>query len=143
MRGPSTDTGTFSRATMGAMAFDWLEPPDRGNRHDVSCIPAGDYTATRVRSAKFGFDVFLLNNVPGRSGIEVHIANWAGDAALGYYSDLDGCMAPGYGVGQVQTPQGNLQQAILRASVAFRAFMRGAGAGPLQITIIPYGGVAA
>lgn len=69
---------TFSCAT--------LELPWRDNEHNVSCIPTGNYAVTRYHSPSKG-NVFLLCDVPERSNVEIHIAN--------YVSELRGCIAVG------------------------------------------------
>lgn len=49
-----------------------LEPPDRGNRPNVSCVPEGQYTCVRYMSTRFGRELFKLTNVPFRSSIAIH-----------------------------------------------------------------------
>jgi hypothetical protein len=67
-----------------------LELPDRGNRQDCSCIPEGTYIMRKITRPN-GNPAFLIENVPGRSEIEVHVANFA----AGNKIDLKGCIAPG------------------------------------------------
>lgn len=55
-------------------------------------IPAGDYLCKRRFSPKFQCDVFEIMDVPGHDFIEIHIAN--------YNEELDGCIAPGLGLGK-------------------------------------------
>jgi hypothetical protein len=50
-------------------------------------IPAGLYQVTIYRSPKRGYDVPLLNDVPGRMEIEIHIGN--------YPYNTDGCILVG------------------------------------------------
>jgi hypothetical protein len=66
-------------------------------------IPAGIYRVIINRSNRFSatasekaghpVDVYLplLTNVPGHDGIRIHAANWQ--------SQLEGCIAPGFGCG--------------------------------------------
>lgn len=56
------------------------------NHAMTSCIPAGVYRVTRFDSPSKG-RVFLLHDVPGRTMIEIHVANLA--------SELLGCIAVG------------------------------------------------
>ena len=63
-----------------------LERPWLENKTDVSCIPPGTYRMTHFNSPSKG-KVFLLHDVPGRSMIEMHIANRV--------SELAGCVAVG------------------------------------------------
>jgi hypothetical protein len=142
-RGPSTDLGTFSTAAFGPLTMDWLELPDRDNAPDISCVPAAAYVLRQVWSNRFNRMVYIFTNVPGRSKIEVHPANWAGDTALGYYSDLEGCSSPGHGVGQIETPHGNMQQAVLHSTAAFNELMAYLAGDDCLLTIIPYNDSAA
>jgi hypothetical protein len=64
-----------------------LELPDNNNIQLISCIPEGLYTAVKYMSPKRGYEVFELQNVPGRDSIEVHIGN--------YPSNTDGCILVG------------------------------------------------
>lgn len=73
-----------------------LELPVRSNRKGLDAIPAGTYEILMTYSPKFskkgiykelGGLVPLIANVPNRSGIRIHVAN--------YLSQLEGCIAPG------------------------------------------------
>jgi len=65
-----------------------VELPDRQNQVGVSCIPEGTYSVQKEKPNKhFNYVHFSVLNVPGRSGILIHIAN--------YVSQLKGCIAPG------------------------------------------------
>ena len=87
-----------------------LELPWRDDAHEVSCIPAGEYPAHRFLSPKRGYEVFMLDDVPGRSAIELHIGNTV--------HDTDGCILLGTAHGLV-----NGQQGITGSGDAFRKFM--------------------
>ena len=66
-----------------------VEPPWKENRVNVSCIPEGLYMAhRRMRHAGQGgeYEVFELENVPGRTVVQLHIANEP--------AELEGCIAP-------------------------------------------------
>ena len=136
-RGMSTDYGTFSGATLSDVQFIWLELPERGNAANFSCIPAGDYIANTFDSPHLGYTVYKLEEVPERQDIELHIANWAGDTTKGYYSELLGCGAMGYGVADLVTPKGRLQRGITHSAQAFKDFMRICGGSTLHIRILP------
>lgn len=88
-----------------------LERPWLDNAHDVSCVPAGTYTAHRYASPKRGYDVFMLSGVPNRGDIELHIGNTVADS--------EGCILLGTMYGVV-----NGQHGITGSGDAFRAFMR-------------------
>lgn len=64
-----------------------LELPWKDNKSKVSCIPKGTYSAKKEYSNSFKQDLFELKNVPGRSEIKIHSAN--------YYIQLKGCIGVG------------------------------------------------
>ena len=64
-----------------------LELPWVGNRRNVSCIPAGNYSVTKSRSQHFGENTFHVNSVSGRSDILIHPGNFT--------SDIEGCILLG------------------------------------------------
>jgi hypothetical protein len=82
-------------------------------------IPAGGpYPLTQYRSPKRGFDVPLVNDVPGRSEIEIHPANWA--------SQLEGCIGPGLAQGTMGDPAKGIPNgtpAVLSSDGAFERIM--------------------
>lgn len=66
-----------------------MELPDRGNQHDVSCIPTGTYRCRRTTSPKhpsWGL-VWEVLDVPDRTKIYLHPAN--------LQSQILGCIAVG------------------------------------------------
>ncbi len=69
-----------------------IERPWLNNQHGISCIPNGVYDVEKYISPTKG-DVWLLQNVPNRSEIEIHPANFA--------SQLEGCIAPGNAMGEI------------------------------------------
>lgn len=69
-------------------------------------IPAGNYSIEMYPSPRFKMIVPLLQNVPGRSMIEIHPANW--------FHELEGCIAPG------MLRESNM---ILQSRVAFGKIM--------------------
>jgi hypothetical protein len=58
-----------------------LELPYLENHKDISCIPPGEYKCDRVTSKKFGI-CYLLNDVPNRSNIIIHVGNYASERML-------------------------------------------------------------
>lgn len=64
-----------------------LELGWKDNKSKVSCIAKGKYTAKKEYSNSFKEDLFELKNVPGRSEIKIHSAN--------YYTQLKGCIGIG------------------------------------------------
>jgi hypothetical protein len=51
------------------------------NHKNISCIPPREYKCERVTSAKHGL-CFLINDVPDRSNILIHIGNYASEKIL-------------------------------------------------------------
>ena len=64
-----------------------LELPWKNNKRGISCIPVGSYSMRFTKSAKFPRGTWQIMDVPGRSGIRIHTAN--------YLRQLRGCIAPG------------------------------------------------
>ncbi len=77
--------------TLGYLSFDdfscyTLEKPWLDNKINVSAIPDGTYIAKRRHSEKYGHH-WILQDVPGRSLILIHIGN--------YPTDTKGCILVG------------------------------------------------
>ena len=67
-----------------------IELPNKGNAKKISCIPEGIYPLKKITSPTKG-KCFLLENVPGRSAVEVHIGNYVEGVKI----DSEGCILPG------------------------------------------------
>ena len=86
------DTG---KETLGLLYVDnkffcyTLEPPWKNNERNVSCIPPDTYKCFIYDSPKRG-KVVVLEDVPGRTGIQIHIGN--------NRDDTEGCILPGLGL---------------------------------------------
>lgn len=84
--------------TFGVMVYQnapicpTVELPWKDNKRNVSCIPPNRYLVTPFTRSNGG-DAYLLNDVPGRSSILIHVANMA--------KELKGCIAPGTGFGSL------------------------------------------
>jgi hypothetical protein len=111
-RTQTSDEGTFGVIVTdtGFTCFSG-ELPQRENASHLSCIPAGTYSCTYRNSPKHGM-CYHVENVPGRDNIEIHSANWVGDVTLGYKCQLEGCIAPGLEVNELEG------QTAVRASKA-------------------------
>lgn len=64
------------------------------NQRSISCIPHGLYNVRQTFSPRFKVNLYLVENVPNRSGIRFHSANFSkqlnGCIALGVdFSDID------------------------------------------------------
>ena len=134
-RGDSTDEGTFGVATLGGKTYVSLELPDRDNAEGVSRIPSGTYKTERIYSAHFNRRVFRLLDVPGRSEIEIHPANWAGDTEKDWHSDLRGCITLGMQRASIQNPEGRMQAAVLKSTIAIDALDAAVGDDALDVEI--------
>ena len=86
-----------------------LEPPDRDNQKNISCIPTGSYTARRVKSPKYG-DTFEITSVPGRSWVLIHAGN--------VVKHTKGCVLLGQYFGKLKG-----DRAVLNSGKTFRAFL--------------------
>lgn len=124
------DQGTFGRLQAGPLVLYTGELPWRDNRPSVSCVPAGTYRAAFTHSPRFGRHLYLVGPVAGRSGIRIHPANLCGDAALGFRSQLNGCIALGERLGHMAG-----QKALLLSAPAVRRLERYFGGRPFQLEI--------
>lgn len=128
----TSDEGTFGKMVVDGMEYVTLELPDRGNSQGESCIPAGTYTCTWDFSPAKQKNTYRLINVPGRSGILIHSANWAGDAGMGYRSELLGCIALGLAVSELEG-----QKAIISSRAAMEKFEHQMAKESFEISILP------
>lgn len=97
VRNLSTDEGVFGNLTCedGKFTCVTLELPYRNNAVGRSCIPSGTYRCLWLWSEKHGRNVYHVQDVPGRTVVEIHSANLAGDIDKGYVAQLEGCISPG------------------------------------------------
>ena len=130
LRTQTGDQGTFGviMAPDGKI-YRTLELPWRENRPNRSCIPAGIYEARWVYSPKFRW-CYQIMNVPRRTHIKMHSANYGGDVTKGFRTHLLGCVALGMYTGTL----GN-QRAVLCSRVAVSAFNRALKGEPFTLTI--------
>jgi hypothetical protein len=84
-----------------------LEPPKKGNKKGVSCIPTGQYLCKRYESKKFGCPCLAVHNVHSREYIAMHYGNTA--------KDTKGCLLPGLFVGHLDG-----RRAVLRSKDALK-----------------------
>ena len=66
-----------------------LELPDRDNQVSISCIPEGQYRISRDKTGKHQW--FKVNDVPGRTFIEMHEATKTShlEGCIGFYKSSD------------------------------------------------------
>lgn len=134
VRTPSTDQGTFGVLTFGPNVCRTTELPWRDNRSQRSCIPPGTYRCAIVQSPRFG-RVYGVQNVPGRSAVLIHPANFAGDVDMGYDTQLHGCIAPCERVGLMRNSAGQMQSAGLISRPAWSRLMAWADGKPFELEI--------
>ena len=85
-------------SSLGLVSFPWvdrplwtIERPWEGNAPFTSCIPPRIYRVEWTWSPKFGRFTWQVMDVPERTGIRWHRANFA--------RDVEGCIGPGLRVG--------------------------------------------
>lgn len=127
-RTESGDEGTFGwlrvlNELTGDVVFSCAtaELPWRDNAPMLSCIPVGVYEFRWRKDSPAHGECYEAVKVPGRSNIQIHPANLAGDESKGYTKQLDGCIAPGMSVVQFKAgkkPAGERDQRGVSASKA-------------------------
>jgi Family of unknown function (DUF5675) len=75
-------------------------------------IPNGVYTCVRRLSPHFGYDMFMLKDVPGHSFIEIHIGN--------FNQDSNGCILLGEALAMIDQGQ---KVMVTRSEESFDKFM--------------------
>jgi hypothetical protein len=85
-----SDEVTIGRLLHEGLSFYTVERPWLDNKAFVSCIPDGSYKVKRFDSPKFGKAMWQITEVPNRTFIIIHLAN--------YSHDLQGCIGLGLGV---------------------------------------------
>jgi hypothetical protein len=131
------DTGTFGSLFLDdGTSYATGELPWRNNAVGQSCVPAGVYQCQIYDSPTHG-QVYMLQDVPGRSDVEIHAANWFGDRSLGLKCDMLGCIGLGESQGSLEG-----QDAILTSGQALLSFMGRQGGQPFTLTIIDQTGAA-
>lgn len=134
-RGYSTDEGTFGVVTLSnGASFRTGELPYRGNAQGISSVPAGTYTCLWQYSSRHGM-CYHLTGVEGRSDVEIHAANFMGDVALGWESQLRGCIAIGLDVGRFANSSGKQQVAVLHSREGLAEFNALFAGTPFQLII--------
>ena len=127
----SSDVGTFGDLVINdVMKLKSGELPWRDNQHGISCIPTGTYIAKHFVSPKHG-PCYLLQNVPDRSDVEIHAANWMGDKSKGYKSELLGCIALGMTYGKAGGQEG-----VFQSKEAIEHFLEVMDGEDLELTIV-------
>lgn len=113
----STDEGTFGRLIAPTITLFTGELPWRENDKSLSCIPIGIYQCKWTYSPKFKRFMYEVLNVPKRTGVRKHSANFMGDFEKGFKTQLHGCIALGEKIGWIDK-----QKALLLSAPAVRRF---------------------
>lgn len=105
-----SEQGTIGVLKIDKVVFCWtLEPQDKLNKSNESCIPIQQYMCRRVRSQRFG-ETFMIINVPRRTNILFHKGNTS--------NDTSGCILLAQTIGKLKR-----QRAILNSGKTFDNFM--------------------
>ena len=128
-REASTDLGTPGVMTFEGEVFQTGELPWVDNEPNISCVPAGTYTAVHFESPTHGA-CLMLQNVPHRSNCEIHAGNWFGSIAKGYRSDVLGCIVVGLDRGTLLG-----QQAVTYSKDALLRLLLLLGTDDMELTI--------
>jgi hypothetical protein len=80
------ESGTLGKLSIGDWSSYTIERPWKDNQPNVSCIPEGTYACQPFSGTRFQ-DVIQLMDVPGRSYILIHVANFP--------HDVEGCIGVG------------------------------------------------
>jgi hypothetical protein len=85
------DVGAFGKLILpSGVRLYTVERPWLGNAPSISCIPEGVYQLRPRPFFRGGYDAIEIMDVPDRSHILIHIANWPWD--------VEGCVGPGIGL---------------------------------------------
>ena len=87
-----------------------LEDPWKNNERNVSCIPAGRYQCAPHNGSRYK-NVWILENVPGRSAILIHQGNTN--------DDTQGCILVGQKFGTLDE-----KNAVLHSRIALEKLKR-------------------
>jgi hypothetical protein len=110
--------------TLGAMfdgeerVAETLELPWRDNQRGVSCIPEGTYECKLAWSPSRKYNVYWLQDVPGRQDVQIHVGNFP--------KDIRGCILVG-------TTRG--KNCVNSSKKAFAKFMERMGGKDFTLTI--------
>lgn len=74
---------------------------------------------------------YHLENIPGRTDVEIHAANFMGDKSLGFKCELQGCIAPGKNLGRI-----NGQRAIISSKSGLLDLEADLGCETFELTIV-------
>lgn len=137
LRNQSTSTGTPGGLTVleTALMLVSLELPWKQNRSGVSCIRAASYSCDIWYSPHLQRNVLRLEDKYGRKDCLVHNGNFAGDADLGFETQVHGCTLVGSAYAQVPVPNTDKTQfGVINSKDSLARLLDNIGPGPHMIT---------
>ena len=130
IRRETGDQGTFGELICGdELTLHTAELPWRENEPYISCIPTGRYIVEWWGSKRFPKS-YIIKEVENRSHILFHVGNWSGDVAMGFHSDVLGCVCPGMALGVLLG-----QKAVTSSGLAIDKMIECFGKEPWLLTI--------
>lgn len=105
--------GMFGRIDFGEKTLYTVEREWKNNERMISCIPNGIYTCKRGFFNRGGYETIEICDVPDRSHILFHIANFP--------RELNGCIGLGESIGIITTVRGP-ELGVINSRVAFNYF---------------------
>jgi Family of unknown function (DUF5675) len=133
LRLQTSNQGTFGILRMPGLQLLSGELPWLNNIRKISCVPVGEYEIRIVRSPKFGL-VYQLLEVPNRSHVLIHPANFMGDS-IKFDTQLQGCIALGRRRVSMYNKRGVPQRALGVSRKAVQDFMAALGGHPARLSI--------
>lgn len=106
-----------AKLSLQTMELLWKE-----NKTSISCIPSGRYLVKKTYSTRFVRQMYLVCDVPNRTGIRIHAANWP--------SQLNGCIA--LGTATSKTPKSKM---LLNSVAACEQLDKALGGGSFYLTV--------
>lgn len=111
--GPDLELGTFGKLILpGIFECYTVEPPPLAEH---GCIPPGAYLFRWRKDSPTHGECYEAQNVPGRTNIQIHTANWA--------DQLLGCIAPGRAIVDVKRKDGTLRKGVTSSADALAALV--------------------
>ncbi len=143
MRGTLLRRASTEFGTPGELMLDngWkcstLELPWHGNSKGISCIKAGGYVGRLYFSPHLAHNVIRFDDQSGRGDVECHNGNFAGDAALGHFTQVHGCILPGTAYTSIIMPNGTgrSQWGIQNSRATLDALLMQLNGEDLELTV--------
>jgi hypothetical protein len=136
-RAPSSPDGVFGRLVFPGFSCYTVEMPWKGNQRNKSCIPLGVYECV-WRGLVGNAPAWRVLNVPGRTGVLIHIGNHAGDVDMGRMANSEGCILPGSYIALVPNVSGNrLQFGVGSSRAALEKLYSLIGRSGFTLSVVP------